>query len=181
MKSVPRVVLCTAGVLSVFCFLFISMPMEREGEFYLVINFELNPCNLTLIKIKFVDWWNILIWHYIYNILRSLFTSHHSSLEIYVLLYYSDTVIGWTYNTTRNTSQYISADNVTANLMPEHLCDQKVFLFMIVCSAPGNFDARSAIRKTWGQKQIVHGQEVSAYFLIGETMNATMQVRIKSI
>lgn len=61
--------------------------------------------------------------------------------------------------------------------MPEHVCDQQTFLLMMVCSAPGNFDARIAIRKTWGKKAIVHGQKVSTYFLIGETSNSSLQVK----
>lgn len=60
--------------------------------------------------------------------------------------------------------------------MPEHVCDQHTFLLMIVCSAPSNFDARSAIRKTWGRKQSIRGQEVATYFLIGETLNSSLQV-----
>lgn len=60
--------------------------------------------------------------------------------------------------------------------MPEHICDQQTFLLMIVCTAPGNFEARSAIRKTWGQKQTVHGHVINTFFLIGETFNSTMQV-----
>lgn len=92
------------------------------------------------------------------------------------MFFFSDSVIGWTYNTTRNTSQYIFSNNLTANLMPEHICKEQTFLLMMVCSAPGNFDARNAIRKTWGQKQTVRGQEVSAYFLIGDTLNSSLQV-----
>lgn len=83
---------------------------------------------------------------------------------------------GWTFNTTRNTSHYILANNLSANIIPEHFCDQHSFLLMVVCSAPGNFDARSAIRDTWGKKQTIHGQEVSTFFLIGETSNSTLQV-----
>lgn len=92
------------------------------------------------------------------------------------MLFSADVVLGWTYNTTRNTSHYILANNLTAILMPEHICDRQLFLLMIVCSAPGNFDARSAIRKTWGRKQTVRGHEISTYFLIGETLNASFQV-----
>lgn len=61
--------------------------------------------------------------------------------------------------------------------MPENVCDQQTFLLMIVCSAPANSDARSAIRKTWGKTQKVHQQKVTAYFLVGETVNSSIQVR----
>lgn len=86
--------------------------------------------------------------------------------------------MGWSHNTSRNTSQYILANNLSAYLMPEHICDQQSFLLMMVCSAPSNFDARSAIRKTWGRKQTVNEQKVSTYFLIGETLNSTLQVSV---
>lgn len=60
--------------------------------------------------------------------------------------------------------------------MPEHVCDHHTFLLMIVCSALNNLDARNAIRKTWGKKQTVHGLQVLTYFLIGETLNSSLQV-----
>lgn len=91
---------------------------------------------------------------------------------------FTDSVLGWTYNTSRNTSQYILANNLTANLIPEHVCDQHSFLLMVVCSAPNNFDARNAIRNTWGKKHTINGQEVSTYFLIGETLNSSLQVNL---
>lgn len=92
------------------------------------------------------------------------------------ILNFIDLVLGWTYNTSRNTSHYILANNLSANLIPERVCDQNSFLLMMVCSAPSNFDARNAIRKTWGRKQTINGHEVSTYFLIGETLNSSLQV-----
>lgn len=84
-------------------------------------------------------------------------------------------VVGWEFNTTRNTSQYILRNNLTAAIMPEHVCDQKSLLVIIVCTAPGNFEARNAIRETWGSERYVLGNNVSLYFLIGKTGNSSVQ------
>ncbi|KAJ8962723.1 hypothetical protein NQ318_001121 [Aromia moschata] len=62
-------------------------------------------------------------------------------------------VVGWEFNTTRNTSQYILRDNLTASVMPEHVCDQQSLLLIIVCTAPANYEARIAIRETWGSER----------------------------
>ncbi|KAJ8972913.1 hypothetical protein NQ317_008803 [Molorchus minor] len=84
-------------------------------------------------------------------------------------------VVGWEYNTTRNTSQYIVRNNLTASIIPEHVCDQQSLLLIIVCTAPANYEARSAIRETWGSQRHMMGNNVSLYFLLGETGNSSMQ------
>ncbi|XP_018567580.1 beta-1,3-galactosyltransferase 1 isoform X2 [Anoplophora glabripennis] len=116
MKSLPRAILCTIGLLFI-CFLFIfTNPINREVG-----------------------------------------------------------VVGWEFNTTRNTSQYILRNNLTAVVMPERVCDQKSLLVIVVCTAPGNFEERNAIRETWGSERYVLGNNVSLYFLIGETGNYSVQ------
>lgn len=97
-------------------------------------------------------------------------------LFAYNPLIFAVSVVGWEFNTTRNTSQYILKNNLTAVIMPEHVCDQKSLIVIIVCTAPGNFEARNAIRETWGSERYVLGNNVSVYFLIGETANSSIQV-----
>lgn len=87
-------------------------------------------------------------------------------------------VVGWSMNTTRNTSQYVYVNNVTANIMPEHICDKPSLLLAMVCSAPGNFDARRAIRETWGSRESLGKNAMALYFLIGETDNTSVQVSL---
>ncbi|KAJ8926123.1 hypothetical protein NQ315_009980 [Exocentrus adspersus] len=91
------------------------------------------------------------------------------------LLIYAVNVVGWEFNTTRNTSQYVLRNEFNSVIMPERVCDQKSLLVMMVCSAPANFEARRAIRETWGSERRVLGHSVSLYFLIGETVNSSMQ------
>ncbi|KAJ8971937.1 hypothetical protein NQ314_000470 [Rhamnusium bicolor] len=59
--------------------------------------------------------------------------------------------------------------------MPEHVCDQQSLLVVIVCTAPSNYEARMAIRETWGSERYILGNNVSLYFLLGETVNSSMQ------
>ncbi|CAH2014344.1 unnamed protein product, partial [Acanthoscelides obtectus] len=86
-------------------------------------------------------------------------------------------VVGWSYNTTRNTTNYIPVSgNWTASLAPERgVCDRPSLLVMMVCSAPANIEARQAIRDTWGSDKKIQGHNLSAYFLVGETNNISMQ------
>ncbi|RZB49889.1 uncharacterized protein BDFB_002639, partial [Asbolus verrucosus] len=83
-------------------------------------------------------------------------------------------VEGWGYNTTRDTSQYI-LNNLSAHIFPEHFCDHESFLLVMVCSGPSNIDARNAIRETWGHERIILGNNVSLFFLLGETANSSIQ------
>ncbi|KAJ3647346.1 hypothetical protein Zmor_019230 [Zophobas morio] len=82
-------------------------------------------------------------------------------------------VEGWGYNTTRDTSQYILNNNLSAHIFPEHFCDHDSFLLVMVCSGPSNVEARNAIRETWGDKR--NSNNVSLFFLLGETMNSSLQ------
>lgn len=61
--------------------------------------------------------------------------------------------------------------------MPKRFCELPSFLLVIVCSAPAHFEARSAIRDSWGSENNVSSYgNMSVYFLLGETNNNTMQV-----
>lgn len=57
---------------------------------------------------------------------------------------------GWGYNTSRNTADYVLPDEDTDLIKPQHVCDSKFFLLIVVCSAINNFEARQNIRETWG-------------------------------
>lgn len=58
---------------------------------------------------------------------------------------------GWNRNTTRNISEYILPSQHTTLTEPTNVCDgdEKLLLLIVVCSAPGNFEKRQAIRETW--------------------------------
>lgn len=88
---------------------------------------------------------------------------------------------GWENNVTRNASQYIKSDKFSTEIVPKNICDKQSFLLMIVCSAPSNFEARSAIRKTWGRTESILGRNISTYFLMGRTSNLVTQVSIDLI
>lgn len=82
-------------------------------------------------------------------------------------------VQGWETNISRDTRQYVLPDNVTTLINPIGLCPSNLFLVVVVCSAPANFEQRSAIRDTWAS---LADESVRVAFLLGETDNATVQV-----
>uniref|UniRef100_T1GUS9 Hexosyltransferase n=1 Tax=Megaselia scalaris TaxID=36166 RepID=T1GUS9_MEGSC len=55
----------------------------------------------------------------------------------------------WSFNTSRNTADYILPNQETALIEPKNVCDtKKFFLLIMVSSALGNFEARQNIRET---------------------------------
>lgn len=56
----------------------------------------------------------------------------------------------WGYNTSRNLADYVLPDNNTVILEPQHVCQNKLFLLVVVCSSIQNFAIRQVIRETWG-------------------------------
>ncbi|KAI7791458.1 hypothetical protein IRJ41_020015 [Triplophysa rosa] len=50
---------------------------------------------------------------------------------------------------------------------PEKCAEHKPFMVVIVPVAPGNFEARDAIRKTWGSEELVRDKAVLVLFLLG--------------
>ncbi|NXW65624.1 B3GT5 galactosyltransferase, partial [Eurystomus gularis] len=52
------------------------------------------------------------------------------------------------------------------------------FLVLLVTSSYHHFDARMAIRQTWGKERTVAGQRLVTYFLLGSTMNLSQQADI---
>lgn len=82
---------------------------------------------------------------------------------------FSGSIPGWSYNTSRDTRSYVFPDNVTLLNQPRSICKPKqdetkscgnncvvdndkntTFLLVIICSSMQNFEAREAIRVTWG-------------------------------
>ncbi|XP_051865217.1 beta-1,3-galactosyltransferase 5-like [Pristis pectinata] len=80
-------------------------------------------------------------------------------------------VLQWISDRSRRTVQRHcpSRLNGTSFLMqPASRCDNSApFLVLLVTSSPGEFEARSAIRQTWGSKRRVGGARSVAYFLLG--------------
>lgn len=71
------------------------------------------------------------------------------------------TIAGWSVNTSRQTIHYVLPAENTTVIDPVNVCtaeertgegleNEKVFLLIVVCSAPRNFEARQTIRETWG-------------------------------
>ncbi|GAB0093876.1 beta-1,3-galactosyltransferase 1 [Sergentomyia squamirostris] len=58
---------------------------------------------------------------------------------------------GWSYNTSRDTTDYVFPDKNTTLIDP-NMADMEngIFLLIVVCSAANNFFARQTIRETWG-------------------------------
>lgn len=70
-------------------------------------------------------------------------------------------IAGWSANTSRQTIHYVLPAENTTVIDPVNVCsaeertgegleNEKVFLLIVVCSAPRNFEARQTIRETWG-------------------------------
>ncbi|XP_053952543.1 beta-1,3-galactosyltransferase 1-like [Anastrepha ludens] len=59
-------------------------------------------------------------------------------------------LLDWGYNTSRNIADYVLAENNTVILEPQHVCHNKLFLLVVVCSSIQNFAMRQIIRETWG-------------------------------
>lgn len=97
------------------------------------------------------------------------------NVMIFLIFFLLASVEGWGYNTTRDASQYILT-NLSAHILPEHFCDHESFLLVMVCSGPLNAEARAVIRETWGHERTILGNNVSLFFLLGETANSSLQV-----
>lgn len=70
-------------------------------------------------------------------------------LNLNIVKHRSAAVLGWNYNTSRDTKLYITSDQNSTLIEPYSVCDSKVLLMIFVCSAAKNFDARDSIRATW--------------------------------
>lgn len=69
-----------------------------------------------------------------------------------VKVYNRREVVGWSLNTSRETTDYILPNENTTLIEPPTLCRESdpVFLLIVVCSSANNFEARQTIRETWG-------------------------------
>lgn len=86
---------------------------------------------------------------------------------------------GWNHNTSRNVSEYLSVNNITPILLPKTFCESPSFLLVIITSSPNHQEARNAIRETWASETNISNVKVSFYFLLGKTLNETVQVSIR--
>lgn len=80
------------------------------------------------------------------------------------------TIVGWGLNTSRETVGYVLPYENTTLIDPLNVCtteersglveeSEKVFLMIVVCSSARNFEARTAIRETWGKvREFNYGQ-----------------------
>lgn len=66
-------------------------------------------------------------------------------------------------------------------------CQGDVFLLVLICSRPDNFEQRSAIRNTWGTHALVPGLRTKILFMLGEpqvqqqhNLDLTLQGQIKN-
>lgn len=96
-----------------------------------------------------------------------------------MFVYFLATVVGWDLTTSRDIKEYIRPGITTTLIKPSAFCASPLFLLIIVCSTPSNFEARIAIRETWGKDNGGEGREVRTYFLLGETPNQDIQDKIQ--
>ncbi|CAG9762272.1 unnamed protein product [Ceutorhynchus assimilis] len=89
-------------------------------------------------------------------------------------------VPGWEFNVSRNLNHYIHREALTATMMPQNFCDNPSLLVIMCISSPSGFEARRAIRKTWGLEKSIMGHNVSIYFLLGQTTDIDVQSKIKN-
>ncbi|KAK4885741.1 hypothetical protein RN001_002012 [Aquatica leii] len=96
-------------------------------------------------------------------------------IATHVLQYRMAILDGWNVNTSRDITIYISPNISTTVTKPESLCKSKGFLLVIVCSSPMNFEQRVGIRESWGLDRNISNSIISIYFLLGLTINSTVQ------
>ncbi|KAG7188669.1 hypothetical protein KM043_008292 [Ampulex compressa] len=84
---------------------------------------------------------------------------------------------GWAYNTSRDLCVYIHPENTTLILNPAGICSSSPYLLIVVCSAVANYQARTALRNTWANKNyldILYNSTVKIAFLLGQSDNDTL-------
>ncbi|XP_044005981.1 lactosylceramide 1,3-N-acetyl-beta-D-glucosaminyltransferase-like [Aphidius gifuensis] len=88
---------------------------------------------------------------------------------------------GWPPNIPRNLSLYINLQKNTTILHPNDYCGSKNYLYIIVCTAPNNKEARNSIRETWAnEKQLtLLNYFIKVHFLIGQTNSLIIQKSIE--
>lgn len=109
------------------------------------------------------------VWAFVY--LPILYSIHQPPLEYAWML------------EQRYLPHYILPANVTNLLNPKNICQpvgsaKFLTLVIIVCSSIPNTESRKAIRQTWG-KYAAHRAGVRIYFLVGSTLNKTLDANIE--
>ncbi|XP_063217560.1 beta-1,3-galactosyltransferase 1-like isoform X2 [Bacillus rossius redtenbacheri] len=89
-------------------------------------------------------------------------------------------IAGWSRNTSRDLRLYVRPDNETALVAQPEICAGDLFLLIVVCSAVPNWEARAAIRDTWGGAASSNASSaVRVAFLLGDPDNATLQDQVE--
>uniref|UniRef100_A0A1B0AI29 Hexosyltransferase n=1 Tax=Glossina pallidipes TaxID=7398 RepID=A0A1B0AI29_GLOPL len=78
----------------------------------------------------------------------------------------------WSFDVSRNMTDYVLPYNDTTLLEPRHICQEKMFLLIMVCSSMRNFVERQTIRETWanitefnyGQFEQLHAHLKDKYY-----------------
>ncbi|XP_059471379.1 beta-1,3-galactosyltransferase 1-like isoform X2 [Neocloeon triangulifer] len=106
---------------------------------------------------------------------------------LYIPVYYhvqvrEAPVAGWERNSSRNLREYVQPDNVTAIIEQPSICASNgpILLLVIICSSVENFDARLAIRETWGSPANVSDETLRLAFLLGDTDSLELQTRVEA-
>lgn len=76
---------------------------------------------------------------------------------------------------------YIHPENETTVTNPKHVCNDTIYLLIVVCSAVSNLNARNSIRTTWGNSsylKAVYNSTVKVSFILGESNNKSLNVSI---
>ncbi|XP_065332402.1 beta-1,3-galactosyltransferase 1-like [Cloeon dipterum] len=106
---------------------------------------------------------------------------------LYIPVYYhvqvrEAPVAGWERNSSRNLREYVQPDNLTAIIEQPSICASSgpILLLVIVCSSVDNFDARLAIRETWGSPANVSDETLRLAFLLGDTESLELQNKVEA-
>ncbi|KAG4073252.1 hypothetical protein HA402_008598 [Bradysia odoriphaga] len=86
-------------------------------------------------------------------------------------------ISGWDRNTTRDTASYVFPDNNTTIIEPLNVCNDKLFLLVIVCSSAVNHETRISSSQLDPSH---HNFSVKILFLLGQTPNNETQAKINT-
>ncbi|KAF4526118.1 hypothetical protein B566_EDAN007612 [Ephemera danica] len=91
-------------------------------------------------------------------------------------------IAGWARNSSRDLRVYVQPDNLTALIEQPTVCapPAPLLLLVVVCSAVINFEARQAVRDTWGSPSNVSDNTIRLAFLLGATESEELQSRVES-
>ncbi len=65
-----------------------------------------------------------------------------------------------------------------SNICKRHTDNKDIFLLIIVLSSTTERNQRDAIRRTWGNVTVIDGKRVARIFLLGKSMNKTVEEKV---